>query len=381
MTPLLITLWWGVSTPVLAQEDLPEAGLESPAELSEMAAVFELRRADTGFRRKWLRRAGGSGVALASVWWLVLGDSWNAGDVSTILGGLGLVAAGGAVLGGSIASVYMDESELAWEAGTPTLSLTPTIGGSSTVGEDSPYGLALSASPRLRLSDGAEFVLAGTVHGDLGWSRELDPRPQGEFETALQDRHWGLDLEPEFRAWVSPTVQVRVRSQLWVRYDHYIYGGDLGENQLRRAAISPVMAGLSWAVSKRQRFWFLVGPRFDHLSWRAPDDAAWSSADLMLGPFAAEGAYEVHLPQSDWIPGRWEFHRRLRFRYVHSRFDGDGLNSGAMIGFFGPLELRYDLRARKPEMSWALQGALTVTLSEHGGVGLSLGVVPPRRAK
>ncbi len=61
MTPLLITLWWGVSTPVLAQEDLPEAGLESPAELSEMAAVFELRRADTGFRRKWLRRAGGSG--------------------------------------------------------------------------------------------------------------------------------------------------------------------------------------------------------------------------------------------------------------------------------------------------------------------------------
>jgi hypothetical protein len=317
-------------------------------------------------------------MAAGAVWWLGLGDSWNAGDAATIIGGIGLIALSGAALGGSFAGVYPDETAMDWEAGTPTISLAPTLGGSSTVGEEIPYGLKLSVSPRLRISDIATLVLAGDLHGDLGWSRELDPRPQGNFDTALQDRSRGFDLAPELRAPLTQSITFRLRSQLSVRLDDYVYADDSGENSIRRTSLSPLMAGISWQVSGRQRFWFVLGPRFDHLAWRTPDDANWSSADWMLGPFNAEAAYEIHLPDPDWMPGEWDFRRRFRVTYEHSRFDGDGYNTGAMIGFFGPLEVRYDVRAKKPNRNWALQGALTVTISDHGGVGLSLGVIPPR---
>ncbi len=380
MTGLLLGLLLSAAAPAAAQERLPDKEADNPQTPTDLPALVALRRTDNAYRRKWLRRAGGSGMGVAAVWWLTLGDSWNAGDASTVIGGVGLVALTGAVLGGSFAGVYTDESPLDWEASTPTLSLTPGVGGTATVGEEAPYTLTLSAAPRVRLSDGTSLVLAAEIFGDLGWSRELDPRPQGAFETALQERTRGLDLAPELRARISPTLQLRFRAQAQVRLDDYLYGDDPDAQGIRRTALAP-MAGLAWDVSGRQRFWFLFGPRFDTIAWRAADETSWSSTGVLLGPPVGQAAYEIHLPDPDWIPGAWEFRRRLRVRYTHSRFDGDGYNRGAMIGFFGPVDLRYDIRARKPQMRWALQGALTLTISDHGGLGLTLGVVPPRRER
>lgn len=379
MTSLLLALALTGGTPALAQEALPSGGTTPSTDLpTDLPTIVQLRRTDNAYRRKWLRRAGGSGAGLAAIWWLTLGDTWNSGDVSTILGGVGLVALTGAALGGSFAGIYTDESALDWEASSPTLSLTPGLGGTATVGEEAPYAMTLSASPRIRLSDGSSLVLAGEFFGDLGWSRELDPRPQGDFETALQEQTRGFDLAPELRAQLSPTLQLRIRAQAQVRFDSYLYGGDEASGQtLRRTALAP-MAGVSWDVSGRQRFWCVVGPRFDQLAWQADGDSGWEGTSILLAPPVGQAAYEVHLPAADWIPGAWEFRRRVRVRYTHSRFDGDGFNRDAMIGFFGPLDLRYDVRAKKPGMRWALQGALTATLSDHGGIGLTLGVVPPR---
>lgn len=375
MSGLLLGLALGLASPAVAQEALPADGAATA--YPELSAIVAARRTDDGFRRKWLRRAGASGLAAGALWWLYLGDSWDAGDPATLLGGLGLIAASGATIGGTVAGMDPDESPLDWEASTPTLSLTPTLGGTAILGEERPYGLSLSASPRLRLGESATLVLAGGVTGDLGWALDLDPRPQGAFDPVLQSRTRGFDAAPELRVRVGENLQLRVRSQVQVLFDSYVYDDD-SESRVRRVGWSPVLAGASWAVSGRQRFWFVLGPRVDHLSWRAPQDPGWSTADAMLGPLVGEAAYELHLPDPSRMPGAWDFHRRVRLRYLHSRFAGDGFTTGAMISYFGPLEVRYDVRARRPDLGWAFQGALIATISDNGGVGVSLGVVPPR---
>ncbi len=356
--------------PGLAQEPVDQA----------VQQLVEARDTETAFRRKMLRRVGGVGMGAAAVWWMVLGDGWDSGDPASLIGGLGLVAATGAALGGGVVGVYPDESELGFEAGTPTLSLTGGLGGTSIQDEKAPYGLGIEVAPRVRLGEGGAVVVLGAgLFGDLGWALDLDPRPQGDFEPALEQHHWGVDVAPELRVNLKPALELRVRSEASMRWDRYVYGGGPDQSHVRRATLAPLLTGLCWRVSPRQRFWFLLGPRWDHLAWRADRTETWEDAPMWLGPLQGEAAYEIHLPHPDWLPTTWDFHRRFRFSYDHTNFDGKGFNSGAAIGFFGPLELRYDVRAQRPGADWALQGALVLTIADHGGVGVVVGVVPPGR--
>jgi len=364
---------------VLAQEPIGEPVQETVN--STAREILETRQTEHALRRKVLRSVGGAGVGLAAVWWMVLGDGWDSGDPASLVGGLGLVAASGAILGGGVVGAYPDESPLAFEAGTPTLSLTGGLGGTSIQGEQDPYTLGLEVAPRVRLGDGgALLVLAGELSTDLGWALDLDPRPQGDFDTALQQRHRGLDLAPELRLDLRPELELRLRSEAAVRFDRYVYG-DGDSHRVRRSTVAPLMAGICWKVSPRQRFWFLLGPRWDHLAWRSDGQQEWDGAPMWLGPLQGEAAYEIHAPHPHWLPTRWTIHRRFRLSYDHTNFDGKGFNSGAAIGFFGPLEIRFDARAWRPGARWALQGAVVGTIADHGGVGVVVGVVPPGRER
>jgi hypothetical protein len=70
---------------------------------------------------------------------------------------------------------------------------------------------------------------------------------------------------------------------------------------------------------------------------------------------------------------------RASIGYIHSNFDGSGLNVGAVVGFMGPFYADYDLRLRRRLDRWGLQLGVDATVGDGGGLAVSIGGLAPTK--
>lgn len=327
-------------------------------------------QAEAAARRKVLRRVGAAGMGVGAIWYLALGDTLGSGDQASLLAGAGMIAAGGAIVGGGVSLLEDPGIPMDDPAVSPAAALRMTLGGTSTLGEQQPYGLGLHAAPRVPLGERGTLVLGASLRTDLGSSVDVDPRVHGDFEPVLGTRSMGWSAEPEWRMDASEAWQVRVRPIVRQELLAIEYLADGSSRSLRRGSLIGAV-GFQWTLSPRQAFAFYAGPRWDRLAWT---DGADVDADNRLGPLYGEARYDLHIDHEPLDRANLELSGRVRLAYVHDNFDGAGLNMGAIVGFFGPVIVRYDLMARPANASWALNTGIVGTLADGGGVGLQLGV-------
>ncbi len=318
--------------------------------------------------RKRLRWAGIAGMASAGLWYFAAGDSLGAGDPATLLAGAGLVATTGALIGGSYAVLDPREPAMGWEASGPPLRLTLSPGGSTTIGENVPYGGSLELAPRFILGPELQLIAQGTLRGDFGDRVDVDPRPQSDFAPALSRWGWGADVNPELR-WYREGMDFRLRPTLLTRYTATTFA-DGSTRQLERQAWMPLTLGVRFYVSGRQRFGLYLGPRWDSLRWS--DGGQWQEREVDFGPIYGQAFYSINRPHMR-LPGGLVGASRLRISYEHSNFDGQAFDFGAVVGFFGPVTAQYDMQLRRPGWDNGVQVGLGVSGTKGGQVNLSIG--------
>ncbi len=333
---------------------------------------------------------GGAGAAL----FLTLGDSVGAGDPAGLMIGAGMTAIGGATLGSIFALVDHDRPTDADRLRPATLSLGYGLGPRPALGERTPGALRLRVAPTYWIAPGARVRLLAHVGGLAGTQAHVDPRPQlsdadGAFPTALRERRLDIGvaldsaialpyptLAPERSARLGG-AELRWKPEAQIR--RHTYNPQTPEEELlERVMLLPLTIGARWNVSSRQRFTVYAGPRFDFTSHRGSGSAQQTlrRGAPAAGPFYGEVWYELDVPFAT-RSGRTRVNGQLGLGYVHSRFDGRGLNLDAALGFLGPLHLRWAMRFRPPRARVAAQAGAGVILGNGAAVTLSLGVVLP----
>lgn len=362
----------------------------------------------SGPARLLLLSVGGLAVAGGVTSLFALGDSLGGDDPATLLLATGTVALAGAIAGAIAGRLGADRGAVPDRVRTETLGVTTGWGGTSVLDEHRPPSMLGHFAPTLRFSDGnSRLRLTGYVGGPLGRQTDVDPRPQvamaasdrdGTAPTVRRQRGvWagiGLDMAVALPYPVLSPRRSRFLGRAELRWKpdfHYrrefVEPGEHGERMAERAMLLPLTVGMRWHVSPRQRFTFYLGPRFDIVSIRGPGDAALRRGKAELGPMYAEVWYDIDIPLNSWPridgrPRRAVVNSQLSFAYIHSRFDGLGINFRAVVGFLGPAYVRWYIRIRPKHADVAVQA--TVGARIGGGFGLfgTVGLVlPDLRAK
>jgi hypothetical protein len=159
-------------------------------------------------------------------------------------------------------------------------------------------------------------------------------------------------------------------------------GGQPDERVVERTMFLPLNVGIRWILSQRQRFTLYVGPRFDFIAYSEPGSSKMRRGGTQLGPIYGEAWYDIDVPftlrpRRDGKPRRAIVNGQLTGGYVHSRFDGHGINFGPVIGFLGPVVLRWTTRVRPAGWPVALQGQVGATLGNGYALSARVGVVLP----
>jgi hypothetical protein len=343
----------------------------------------------------------GSGALLttsAALYQLRAGDSLRAGDPLYPLLGTGAVALVGAVVG-SLTRLITPQPfvPVRDRISAPTLALSVSLGGGGAVGESEPAALGLRWSPAVRIRGaGLHWTLrpAGSLDGALSDEVQVDPSPQAEilrsgegggFPTALVKRplRFVQNLELIAAPGRYPARRPRLgwidgRLKLEIQLRHQVFdpGGD-DRRRLQHLAL-PLLAGLRWHLAARQRFTVFLGPRLEWIGFAEPsaDRIQWPTS-----PTAAyahgEAWYHIDIPLTPRGRGPAEVTGRAALGYVHSNLDGRALDFGAVVGFFGPLRLGFDLRVRPRRAPWAVQLGLRAALGAGLNLGLEAGVALP----
>jgi len=326
-----------------------------------------------GKSRTALAAAGASGFAAGTVWFFVLGDSLGAGDPASLLMATGAIGAMGAAVGA--VTTRGDESGFDDRASIPPVSVSLGSGGTPYFDETVAYPASVTLQPRFWLGDRARITVGGAAHTDLGDTVDRDWRPQASSAPALTEHSTGLDLDSELRLYPAGDlpIDVALRPIVHHRRDQYVYRSGVGRTVLR-TQIVPAALGIRWHLSGRQRFEAFTGPRWDALAWSTDDGT--STAPLQLGPIFLDTRYTIDTPHRQPVLGL-NATSRVDFGYVHSNFDGSGLNVVAVVGFMGPFYASYDLRLRRHVDRWGLQLGIDAIVGDGGGVALSIGGLPP----
>jgi len=326
-----------------------------------------------GKSRAALAAAGAGGIAAGTAWFFVLGDTLGAGDPASVLMAAGAIGTLGAGVGA--AATNGNETGFDDRAALAPLSVSLGSGGTVYYDEAAPVPATLTLQPRFWLGDRVRITLGGAAHTDLGDTVERDWRPQGSSASALTARSSGLDLDSELRLYPAGDLplDVAARPLIHHRREHYVYQSGF-ERTVQRTQIVPLALGIRWHLSGRQRFENFIGPRWDALSWSTPRGT--TAAPLQLGPVFLDTRYTLDMPHRQPVLG-WGATSRLDFGYVHSNFQGSGLNVSAVVGFMGPFYAGYDLRLRRSMDRWGAQLGIDATVGDGGGVALSIGAIPP----
>jgi len=348
-----------------------------------------------GPARLVLFSTGGIALGLGLVAQFVLGDSLGSNDPSTFLAAAGLIAGSGALVGALTGRWLNADGPRIDRVRADTLALQGSYSGASTVDETSPPNLRGSFAPTLRFAHGdGRLRLTGHVGGDLGRHRVVDPRRQvanadGSAPIVRTSKILsvgvGLDLAVALpypvmsrrRSQYLGAVELRWKPDFQFRREN-IHAGNGSERWIERTMLLPLVAGLRWHVSPRQRFTVYFGPRFDIVSYAEGPNDRLRRGSPQLAPLYGEAWYDIDVP----LQGRKRrsstiVNSQFSAGYVHSRFDGTGLNIGPVVGFLGTIHLRAHLRIipRGSKVAW--QPTLAAVLGQGLRWNISLGVTLP----
>lgn len=337
--------------------------------------------------------AGGAAAGIL----FAIGDRHAVGDPATLLVGTGAVAGAGAIVG-MLVSLRSRGAALPDRVRPSTADLAWTWAQPANLGEREPQGLALRWAPTYRFSPGARVRLIGHFGGWPGSRRQVDPRPQvadptlagdGTAPVTFRQRRMsagiGLDLAVALPYPAAPRsaflgqAELRWKPMFEIRRESTRLA-DGSERVLERTMLLPITAGARWYVSPRQRFTFYVGPRFDLVAYSASAGDDLSRGRPFIAPLYGEAWYDIDVPL---VPRRAR-HRSavdangmITLGYVHSRFDGLGLNFGPVIGFLGPVHAGFMARVRPHGSKVALQTGAAARIGNGVAVTVSVGIVAP----
>ena len=311
------------------------------------------------------------------------------------VGGIGLIGVGiGTILG-----LLSPRGEVAVKdrVGRATFRLTVTPGGTSVLGESSPYGLAVAFDPVLDLTDVFSVQPHVSVSMALGTAVDVDPRPQLQgtgadpettFPVAATRDTLKVSAGAEF-SWKLPypapgllvpayagLVELRYKPSITVR-KRTLHAGTEAEQTVELTTLNPMLFGVRWHVSPRQRFTFYVGPRWNWIAFTDPGQDSLRRGPPQNGGLYAEGWYQIDVPFTPEGKKKTSVSGRLNLGYVHDKLTGAALDTGAVIGFFGPINLSWDFRFRRVGAPVAVQITTGVWLTAGGGPYIELGFVAP----
>lgn len=339
--------------------------------------------------------------ATASALMFGLGDRLTQSDPAVLLVGLGGLAGAGALVGAAAGRLGADGPTLSDRLRPPTASLVYGYSPPAVLDESRPHVLSLRMAPNLFFPhDQGRLRLFGHLGGWLNPAREVDPRPQGmealpdQEGTAprvLRQRHLslglGLDLAVALpypvlrRSARLGAAELRYRPEVQIRRDRF-HPGTPDARLLERTMLLPLTVGARWVLSPRQRFTVYFGPRFDFVAFSDPGSDELRRGRPQIGPLYGEAWYDVDVPltarpRADGRPRALEATGQLTLGYVHSRFDGQGLNFGPVIGFLGPIHVGWSTRLRPAGAPLAAQLGAFARIGSGTSVGLELGLVAP----
>lgn len=351
--------------------------------------------------RALLLSLGVLGGVVASALMFGLGDRLTQSDPAVLLVGFGGLAGAGAIVGAVAGRLGADGPALSDRLRPPTAALASSASGPAILDETPPYSMSLRVAPNLFFpNDQGRLRLFGHVGGWLAPVREVDPRPQngtslpGQEGTApgvLRQRHLslgvGLDLAVSLpypllrRSARLGAAELRYRPEVQVRRDRFAPSTPQAR-LLERTMFLPLTVGARWVLSPRQRFTVYFGPRFDFVAFSDPGSDELRRGGAQIGPLYGEAWYDVDVPLNprprvDGHPRRVEATGQLTLGYVHSRFDGHGLNFGPVIGFLGPIHVGWSTRLRPAGAPLAAQLGAFARIGSGTSVGLELGLVAP----
>ena len=333
--------------------------------------------------------AGGAGLGS-------LGDSMRVGDPLPQMIGVGAVGLIGNGLGAIAALISPGgEGAVADSPRRPTLSLRLSPGGGTTLDEQVPYGLSFSVDPRISLHERVAVSPHFGVSFQLGRSTQVDPRPQhvlpleaqeSTFPEVLESWNFKLSAGGELGVLLpypalvpsplgSGALELRWFPRFEVRRREVTTGG--GSQAIQHVALYPLTLGLRWHASPRQRFTCYVGPRIDWQGYSESGSTELGLRTARLGPLYAEAWWELDIPLTPEGGRAAHLYGRLNLGYIHSNLDGKGLDAGSIVGYFGPVEVSFDLRIRKRGAKMALQITAGAQIASGGGPFVKIGWVAP----
>lgn len=355
--------------------------------------------------RTLLLALGVAGGAIAAGLLFGLGDRLVDSDPATLLVGASALAGAGAIVGAIAGRLGADGPGAPDRLRPPTLSLAQSYTGPTILDETPGHTLLLRMAPNIYLPQGdARLRLFGHLGGWLLPVRDVDPRPQftevpaGQEGTAprvLRQRRLsvglGIDLAVALpypvlaprRSARLGRAELRYRPEVQIRRDSFAPGTSQA-TILSRTMLLPLTVGMRWHLSPRQRFTMYVGPRFDFVGFSDRGSTSVRRGGAQLGPLYGEAWYDIDVPltgrpRADRQPRRLTATGQITLGYIHSRFDGQGLNVGPVIGFLGPIHVGWSTRLRPVGARLAAQlGAYArIGTGSSTAVGLELGLVAP----
>jgi hypothetical protein len=355
----------------------------------------------SGAARLTLLSLGIAAGTVASGLLFALGDRYAGGDPATLFVGAGAMAGFGALFGSLIGRLGGDRPGDPDRVRPSTLGLDYGIGVPGNLDETQPHAMLMSFAPNWFFrGDGGRVRLFGHFGGQLWTEREVDPRPQnsaaipgqdGTSPVVLRDRQLSAGVGLDFavatpypalkRSRFLGPAELRWKPEVQIRRD-VIGPGSATEHVVERTMLLPLTAGVRWILSPRQRFTFYFGPRFDMVAYSDPGSRRVHRGRPQVMAFYGEAWYDVDFPMTlhprrDGKPRRAAVNSQLNLGYVHSRFDGNGFNFGPVIGFLGPLHVRWTTRVRPHGWRVALQPGAGIAIGSAFTAAVSFGLVLP----
>ena len=335
--------------------------------------------------------AAGAGTAV----YMAAGDSLRSGEPFIQMMGLGAVGALGAGLGAIAARLApRGETTVLDRPGTPTLMVSLTPGGTATLDERVPYGLGVAFDPSIELDGRISLRPHVSFSTSLGVSQDVDPRPQYSEPIPGQDstfpvalRAWrmrlsaGAELQMKLpypadvpaRVYMG-RVELRYRPR-WELRRRVTQPGASNHQATEHHAIYPATFGFRWHLSSRQQFTLYLGPRIDFIGFTDPGETEVRRGGGNVGSFHAEAWYALDIPFTPEQGMKTSVTGRVNLGYIHSNLDGNGFDFAAAVGFWGPIEVSFDLRLRRLNAPVAAQLSAGMIIGTGGGPFVELGLV------
>ena len=319
-----------------------------------------------------------------------LGDRGYAGDPAYLLVAGGVMATAGALVG-TLFSLPGREGPVTGQRARPlfTVGLEPagTAGPNDTV----PPIVVLRAEPTLQLDRaGSTFGLhvgLGVQPGretrwdprwDLAWLSQLEQTGSPSSREVRFDVSPRLALPLPYPVARGPKAPLTGRVELlWEpairlrRYDLLDVDGD--SRVVERTSMLPLNFGIRWHLSPRQHFELVVGPRWD-LQRLIADPDQLSPGGAQANNFHGEVWYVIDVPFAPPGPGALRVSGRLELGYEQWKGDGRSLNVGSIVGYLGPMHLRWTLLMRAASSPLTAMLRVAGIVADGGGVMFEFGL-------